>query len=76
MIDVAFDPRVDVGALPNAGGGWLLVNVAGQYDHPDAGTCRATGPFPPGEPEPHPLVVVRDCRAQFVVTSISAYGEP
>jgi hypothetical protein len=71
-LHVAFDPAVDVNALPEASSGVdAAVTVTGQFDHRAARTCQL-------EPEPAtgfrvvpPELVVLGCRAQFVVTSIS-----
>jgi hypothetical protein len=71
-LEVAFDPAVDVDALPEAGSGVeAAVTVTGRFDHRAARTCRLeTGPSAGLDVRPAELVVL-GCRAQFVVTSIS-----
>jgi hypothetical protein len=73
-VGVAIDPAVDLTALPMVDpAGWLLVDVVGQYDHPAARTCRASRNETSTEPERPAQLVVRDCRAQFVVMSMSVH---
>ncbi len=65
---VAFDPSIDLGGLPGRARSdprGVAVHVTGQFDHPAARTCRS-------ERKTAPELVVLGCRAQFVVTSISA----
>jgi hypothetical protein len=65
---VAFDPSLDLGGLPGRARSdprGVAVHVTGQFDHPAARTCRS-------ERDTAPELVVLGCRAQFVVTSISA----
>jgi hypothetical protein len=71
-LHVAFDPAVDVDALPEGGSGVeAAVTVTGRFDHRAARTCRL-GPGPSTDPRVLPSeLVVLGCRAQFVVTSIS-----
>jgi hypothetical protein len=71
-LHVAFDPGVDVNALPEGGSGVAAaVTVTGRFDHEAARTCRLdAGPSTGPDARP-PELVVLGCRAQFVVTSIS-----
>jgi hypothetical protein len=71
-LDVAFDPAIDVDALPEGGSGVeAAVTVTGRYDHRAARTCRLEPGPSNGNQVPRPELVVLGCRAQFVVTSIS-----
>jgi hypothetical protein len=67
------DPRLDAGTLPPiADGGWILADVEGRYDHPEARTCRAEAnvdSWPEASAPPAPLVVL-GCRSQFVITAV------
>jgi hypothetical protein len=65
---VALDPTVDVDVLPVRDSGVeAVVNVTGQFDHPAARTCRLA----PDSYNPPSELVILECRAQFVVTSVS-----
>jgi hypothetical protein len=69
-------PGVDTSALPKIDAAhWLLVDVVGQYAHPGAASCRATPTGGDGESPPIPELVVLDCRAQFVVTAVTAHAD-
>jgi hypothetical protein len=54
---------------------WTTVEVTGQYDHPEARTCRGKS-VPDGEQPPEPEAVVAYCRSEFVVTSILVVDMP
>lgn len=52
------------------------VEVQGVFDHPQAASCiaRAGTGTPPDYPLPDPALVVYQCRASFVITSITPTG--
>lgn len=71
---VTLYPTIDLTTLPalfdDLGNSiWTVVEVTGQYDHPEARTCRGKS-VPDGEQPPTPEAVVAYCRSQFVVTSV------
>jgi hypothetical protein len=71
-LHVAFDPAVDVDALPESGSGVeAAVTVTGRFDHPAGRTCRLEPGSSASLHVPPPELVVLGCRAQFVVTSIT-----
>jgi hypothetical protein len=71
---ISVDPAVDLDVLADLDvGEYLVVDVIGQYDHPAASGCRAEASGPSDEPKPPPELVIRDCRARFVVTSIRVH---
>lgn len=73
-LDVTIEPSVDLRDLPDlAPDHWLLVDVAGQFAHPAADDCHAVPTGGDGEGPPRSEMVVLDCRAQFVVTSIKSH---
>lgn len=77
---VKLDPAIDRGTLPAFVDDlgipiWTTVAVTGQYDHPEARTCRGKS-VPDGEQPPKPEAVVAYCRSQFVVTWIQVVDKP
>jgi hypothetical protein len=75
-LPVAIAPYVDLDSVPELDAEeWLLVDVVGQYAHPDAASCRATPTGGDGEGPPRPEVVVLHCRDQFVVTSMKPHAD-
>jgi hypothetical protein len=73
---VTVAPSVDLRSLPKLEPDhWLLVDVVGQYAHPDASSCRATPTGGDGDGPPRPEVVVLRCRDQFVVTSMTTHTD-
>jgi hypothetical protein len=65
--DVDLSIAAEPGAPPEE---WPTVEVTGQYDHPDARTCRRV-PNVENTPEYRmPEWTILDCRNQFVVTSM------
>jgi len=70
LLDPAIDPRTLPAFFDDLGNTiWTVVEVTGQYDHPEARTCRGKS-VPDGEQPPKPEEVVAYCRSQFVVTSV------
>ena len=66
--DIDFSIAPDPQAPPED---WPVVEVTGEYDHPEARSCRAR-PSDDSEdfPEPDPALTVLFCRADLVITSM------
>jgi len=71
-LPVTMHPGVRLeGVAPIGVGDTQFVDVDGQYDYPDARTCRAVPGRESSEPEPPPELVILSCRSRFVVTGLS-----
>jgi hypothetical protein len=62
-VDLSFAPAVE--APPEA---WPTVEVTGNFNHPEARTCRSSGTT--DSPAPDPAYTILRCRMEFVVTSM------
>jgi hypothetical protein len=73
---VAVAPDVDIKPVADLElGEWLRADVTGQYDHPAAQACEVDSAASSGGTQPPPEIVVRDCRATFVVTSFTVESD-